>query len=67
MNSRSKLNNRAEMTITAASGAEGGVMSFDNPKYDAAFDRCMDIITRLILKYGAKSQDSENDDKTITA
>lgn len=25
---------------------------FEDPKYDAAFDRCVDVISRLILKYG---------------
>lgn len=25
---------------------------FEDPKYDAAFDRCVDVMSRLILKYG---------------
>ena len=25
---------------------------YDNPKYNAAFDRCIDIMTKLMLKYG---------------
>ena len=25
---------------------------FDDPKYDAAFDRCIDVMTQMLLKYG---------------
>lgn len=25
---------------------------YDNPKYDAAFDRCIDVMMKLIQKYG---------------
>ena len=25
---------------------------YDNPKHNAAFERCIDIMTKLILKYG---------------
>ena len=25
---------------------------YDNPKYNAAFDRCIDVITQLMQKYG---------------
>lgn len=25
---------------------------YDNPKYNVAFDRCIDIMTKLMLKYG---------------
>ena len=25
---------------------------YDDPKYNAAFDRCIDVMTSMILKYG---------------
>lgn len=25
---------------------------YDNPKHNAAFERCIDVMTKLILKYG---------------
>ena len=25
---------------------------YDDPKYNAAFERCIDVMTKLILKYG---------------
>lgn len=25
---------------------------YDNPRYNAAFDRCIDVMTKLMLKYG---------------
>ena len=25
---------------------------YDNPNYNAAFDRCVDVMTKLMLKYG---------------
>lgn len=25
---------------------------YDDPKYDAAFDRCVDVMVRLMQKYG---------------
>ena len=25
---------------------------FDDPKYDVAFDRCIDVMTQMLLKYG---------------
>ena len=27
---------------------------YDDPKYNAAFDRCIDVMTHMILKYGPK-------------
>lgn len=26
---------------------------YDDPKYNAAFDRCIDVMARLMLKYGS--------------
>lgn len=26
---------------------------YDDPKYNAAFDRCVDVMARLMLKYGS--------------
>lgn len=38
----------------AATGGRSGLLSkiYDNPKYNAAFDRCIDVMTKLMLKYG---------------
>ena len=41
---------------------------YDDPKDNAAFDRCIDVMTRLILKYGKQvleSQESDENDKII--
>lgn len=27
---------------------------YDDPKYNAAFDRCMDVMVRLMQKYGSQ-------------
>lgn len=37
-----------------ATGERSGLLSkiYDNPKYNAAFDRCIDVMTKLMLKYG---------------
>lgn len=32
---------------------------FDDPKYDAAFDRCVDVMSRLLLKYGPELIDKQ--------
>lgn len=38
----------------AATGERSGLLSkiYDNPNYNAAFDRCIDVMTKLMLKYG---------------
>lgn len=35
-------------------GERSGLLSriYDNPRYNAAFDRCIDVMTKLMLKYG---------------
>ena len=35
-------------------GERSGLLSkiYDDPKYNAAFDRCIDVMTKLMLKYG---------------
>ena len=41
---------------------------YDDPKDNAAFDRCIDVMTRLILKYGKQvleSQESDGSNKII--
>lgn len=41
---------------------------YDNPRDNAAFDRCIDVMTRLILKYGKQvleSQESDEKNKII--
>ena len=37
-----------------ATGERSGLLSkiYDNPKYNAAFDRCIDVMTKVMLKYG---------------
>ena len=37
-----------------ATGERSSLLSkiYDNPKYNVAFDRCIDIMTKLMLKYG---------------
>lgn len=44
----------------------GGLLSkvYDNPKYDAAFDRCIDIMAKLMQKYG--EQVLEQQEKKIS-
>ena len=35
-------------------GERNGLLSkiYDNPKYNAAFDRCIDVMAKLMQKYG---------------
>ena len=43
------------MRISAVvTGERSGLLSkiYDDPKYNAAFDRCIDVMTKLMLKYG---------------
>ena len=35
---------------------------YDDPKDNAAFDRCIDVMTRLILKYGKQVLESQKSD-----
>ena len=37
-----------------ATGERSGLLSkiYDDPKYNAAFDRCVDVMARLLQKYG---------------
>lgn len=41
---------------------------YDNPKYNAAFDRCIDVMTQLMQKYGPqlleKQLDEQQDDQS---
>ena len=40
---------------------------YDDPKYNAAFDRCVDVMARLLQKYGpqllGQMQETEKDGK----
>ena len=38
----------------AITGGRSGLLNkvYDNPKYNAAFDRCIDVMAKLMLKYG---------------
>ena len=44
---------------------------YDDPKYNAAFDRCIDVMTKLMLKYGnqvlGQMQETEKDGRTQSA
>lgn len=37
-------------------GERSGLLSkiYDNPKYNAAFDRCIDVMAKLMQKYGTQ-------------
>ncbi len=43
---------------------------YDDPKYNAAFDRCVDVMARLIQKYGPQlleqTPEMTKDDCTLT-
>lgn len=36
---------------------------YDNPKYNAAFDRCVDIMARLLKKYGPRLLEQQEETK----
>ena len=38
----------------AVTGERSGLLSkvYDEPKYNAAFDRCIDVMAKLMLRYG---------------
>ena len=42
---------------------------YDDPKYNAAFDRCVDVMARLLQKYGpqllGQMQETEKDEMCI--
>ena len=39
---------------------------YEEAKYNAAFDRCVDVMARMIQKYGPQILDKlENDDQTM--
>ena len=40
--------------------------SFNEPKYNAAFDRCIDVMSRLIQKYGPAILDDQNATPDVT-
>lgn len=44
---------------------------YDDPKYNAAFDRCVDVMARLLQKYGpqllGQMQETEKDGRTQSA
>lgn len=35
---------------------------YDNPQHNAAFERCIDVMTRLIVKYGPQILEGMSDD-----
>ena len=40
---------------------------YDNPKHNAAFERCIDVMTKLILKYGPQILERMNQESAQTA
>ena len=40
--------------LVEVAGERSGLLSkvYENPKYNAAFDRCIDLMAKLMLKYG---------------
>ena len=40
--------------------------SFNEPKYNAAFDRCIDVMSRLIQKYGPAILDGQKATPDVT-
>ena len=61
----------------AALEERSGLLSkvYDDPKYNAAFDRCVDVMARLLQKYGphlpqqllGQMQETEKDGRTQSA
>ena len=57
----------------AAIEERSGLLSkvYDDPKYNAAFDRCVDVMARLLQKYGphllGQMQETEKDGRTQSA
>ena len=49
----------------AVTGERSGLLSkvYDDPKYNAAFDRCIDVMAKLMLKYG--NQVLERQEKAV--
>ena len=40
---------------------------YDNPKHNAAFERCIDVMTKLILKYGPQILERMDQESAQTA
>lgn len=36
---------------------------YDNPKYNAAFDRCIEVMVRLLKKYGPRLLEQQEETK----
>lgn len=36
---------------------------YDNPKYNATFDRCIDVMTQLMQKYGPQLLEEQLDEQ----
>lgn len=52
----------------AVTGERGGLLSkvYDDPKYNAAFDRCIDVMAKLMLKYGNQVLEMQEKDVPIS-
>ena len=61
------------MCIPVAPGERSGLLSkvYDDTKYNAAFDRCVDVMAQLLQKYGpqllGQIQETAKDGCTQTA
>lgn len=51
----------------AVMGERSGLLSkvYDDPKYNAAFDRCIDVMAKLMLKYGNQVLEMQEKDVPI--
>lgn len=40
---------------------------YENSKHNAAFERCIDVMTKLLLKYGNKVLEQQTKETSVTA
>ena len=51
----------------AVTGERSGLLSkvYDDSKYNAAFDRCIDVMAKMMLKYGNQVLERQEKDVTV--
>lgn len=51
----------------AVTGERSGLLSkvYDDPKYNAAFDRCIDVMAKMMLKYGNQVLERQEKDAPL--
>ena len=51
----------------AVTGERSGLLSkvYDDPKYNAAFDRCIDVMAKMMLKYGNQVLERQEKDVPV--